>query len=79
MVETGNCPIAETYQVVSHVIPIVAKALQPTPSMKFKCLNNTNTDCYLQNVCYWCIKHGGKGSFRNAGGTRREKKRKNML
>ena len=37
MVETGNCPIAESYRAVSHIIPIFAKALQLTPSMKFKC------------------------------------------
>ena len=37
MVETGNCLIAESYRAVSHVIPIVAKALQLTPSMKFRC------------------------------------------
>lgn len=35
--ETGNCPIAKSYRAVSHVIPIVAKALQPPPGMKFKC------------------------------------------
>ena len=37
MVETRNYPIAKTYRVMSHVIPIVAKALQLTPSMKFRC------------------------------------------
>ncbi|KAF8395217.1 hypothetical protein HHK36_019159 [Tetracentron sinense] len=35
--ETGNCPIAKSYRVVSHVLPLVAKALQPPPVMKFKC------------------------------------------
>ncbi|XP_043694703.1 uncharacterized protein LOC122645463 [Telopea speciosissima] len=35
--ETGNCPIAKSYRAVSHVVPIVAKALQPPPGMKFKC------------------------------------------
>lgn len=34
--ETGNCPIAKSYRAVSHVVPIVAKALQP-PGMKLKC------------------------------------------
>ncbi|CAL5404454.1 unnamed protein product [Camellia sinensis] len=35
--ETGNCPIAKSYRAVSHVLPLVAKALQPPPGMKFKC------------------------------------------
>ncbi|XP_042506104.1 uncharacterized protein LOC122082538 [Macadamia integrifolia] len=35
--ETGNCPIAKSYRAVSHVLPIVANALQPPSSMKFKC------------------------------------------
>ena len=35
--ENGNCPIAKSYWAVSHVVPIVAKALQPPPGMKFKC------------------------------------------
>ncbi|XP_043695273.1 uncharacterized protein LOC122645925 isoform X2 [Telopea speciosissima] len=35
--ETGNCPIAKSYRAVSHVLPIVAKALQPPPGMKYKC------------------------------------------
>lgn len=33
----GNCPIAKSYRAVSSVIPLVAKALQPPPGMKFKC------------------------------------------
>lgn len=33
----GNCPIAKSYRAVSHVIPLVAKALQPPPGMKYKC------------------------------------------
>ncbi|KAJ8631911.1 hypothetical protein MRB53_025247 [Persea americana] len=35
--ETGNCPIAKSYRAVSHVLPLVAKAFQPPPGMKFKC------------------------------------------
>eukprot|EP00262_Sarcandra_glabra_P004456 TRINITY_DN1550_c0_g1_i1.p1 TRINITY_DN1550_c0_g1~~TRINITY_DN1550_c0_g1_i1.p1 ORF type:complete len:382 (-),score=58.40 TRINITY_DN1550_c0_g1_i1:158-1234(-) len=35
--ETGNCPIAKSYRAVSRVLPLVAKALQPPPGMKFKC------------------------------------------
>ena len=35
--ETGNCPIAKSYRAVSHVVPLVTKALQPPPGMKFKC------------------------------------------
>ncbi|KAJ4950853.1 hypothetical protein NE237_027685 [Protea cynaroides] len=35
--ETGNCPIAKSYRAVSHVLPIVVKALQPPPGMKVKC------------------------------------------
>ncbi|OVA09890.1 hypothetical protein BVC80_1751g45 [Macleaya cordata] len=35
--ETGNCPIAKSYRAVSGVLPLVAKALQPPPGMKFKC------------------------------------------
>ncbi|XP_057476773.1 uncharacterized protein LOC130764502 [Actinidia eriantha] len=34
---TGNCPIAKSYRAVSHVLPLVAKALQPPPGMKVKC------------------------------------------
>ena len=33
----GNCPIAKSYRAVSNVIPLVAKALQPPPGMKFRC------------------------------------------
>ncbi|KAK9265751.1 hypothetical protein L1049_012044 [Liquidambar formosana] len=35
--ETGNCPIAKSFRAVSNVVPLVAKALQPPPGMKFKC------------------------------------------
>uniref|UniRef100_A0A5B7BGD2 Serine/threonine-protein kinase bur1 n=1 Tax=Davidia involucrata TaxID=16924 RepID=A0A5B7BGD2_DAVIN len=35
--EFGNCPIAKSYRAVSHIMPLVAKALQPPPGMKFKC------------------------------------------
>ncbi|KAG6665660.1 hypothetical protein I3843_02G152500 [Carya illinoinensis] len=35
--QTGNCPIAKSYQAVSKVVPLVAKALQPPPGMIFKC------------------------------------------
>jgi len=35
--KTGNCPIAKTYRAVSHVLPLVATALQPPPGMKFRC------------------------------------------
>ncbi|KAL3819984.1 hypothetical protein ACJIZ3_005889 [Penstemon smallii] len=35
--QTGNCPIAKSYQAVSRVLPLVAKALQPPPGMKFTC------------------------------------------
>lgn len=35
--QKGNCPIAKSYRAVSHVIPLVAKALQPPPGMKYKC------------------------------------------
>eukprot|EP01018_Ginkgo_biloba_P005296 Gb_04397 [translate_table: standard] len=35
--ETGNCPIAKSYQAVSRVLPLVAKVLQPPPGMKFRC------------------------------------------
>ncbi|KAF8378986.1 hypothetical protein HHK36_028413 [Tetracentron sinense] len=35
--ETGNCPIAKSYQAVSRVLPLVAKAFQPPSGMKFKC------------------------------------------
>lgn len=35
--QTGNCPIAKSYQAVSNVLPLVAKVLQPPPSMKFRC------------------------------------------
>ncbi|XP_010253579.1 PREDICTED: uncharacterized protein LOC104594800 [Nelumbo nucifera] len=35
--ESGNCPIAKSYRAVSHVLPLVAKALQPAPGMKLRC------------------------------------------
>ncbi|KAL3520696.1 hypothetical protein ACH5RR_018845 [Cinchona calisaya] len=35
--QNGNCPIAKSYRAVSGVLPIVAKALQPPPGMKFRC------------------------------------------
>ncbi|KAJ7970424.1 Zinc finger B-box domain containing protein 1 isoform 1 [Quillaja saponaria] len=35
--KTGNCPIAKSYQAVSNVLPLVAKAIQPPPGMKIKC------------------------------------------
>lgn len=35
--ETGNCPIAKSYRAVSHVLPLVAKALQPPAGMKLRC------------------------------------------
>ncbi|KAK1322952.1 hypothetical protein QJS10_CPA02g00500 [Acorus calamus] len=35
--ETGQCPIAKSYRAVSHVLPLVAKALQPPSGMNFRC------------------------------------------
>ncbi|KAG8390632.1 hypothetical protein BUALT_Bualt01G0103700 [Buddleja alternifolia] len=35
--ESGNCPIAKSYRAVSHVLPLVAKALQPPAGIKYKC------------------------------------------
>ncbi|CAN1256729.1 hypothetical protein LINPERPRIM_LOCUS9406 [Linum perenne] len=35
--QKGNCPIAKSYRAVSSVLPLVAKALQPPPGVKFKC------------------------------------------
>lgn len=35
--QTGNCPIAKSYQAVSKVLPLVAKVFQPPPGMKVKC------------------------------------------
>ncbi|XP_061347059.1 uncharacterized protein LOC133292638 [Gastrolobium bilobum] len=35
--QNGNCPIAKSYRAVSNVLPLVAKAIQPPPGMKFKC------------------------------------------
>lgn len=35
--QNGNCPIAKSYRAVSNVLPLVAKALQPPPGMKYRC------------------------------------------
>ncbi|KAI3458989.1 hypothetical protein Pfo_015652 [Paulownia fortunei] len=35
--QNGNCPIAKSYRAVSHVLPLVAKTLQPPPGMKYRC------------------------------------------
>ncbi|XP_034216514.1 uncharacterized protein LOC117628224 isoform X2 [Prunus dulcis] len=35
--KTGNCPIAKSYRAMSHVLPLVATALQPPLSMKLRC------------------------------------------
>lgn len=35
--QTGNCPIAKSYRAVSHVLPLVAKALQPPSGVKLRC------------------------------------------
>nr|GMD74586.1 uncharacterized protein LOC109177331 [Ipomoea batatas] len=35
--ETGNCPLAKSYRAVSHVLPLIATALQPPAGMKLKC------------------------------------------
>ncbi|CAA0814458.1 Unknown protein [Striga hermonthica] len=35
--QNGNCPIAKSYRAVGKVLPLVAKALQPPPGMKFRC------------------------------------------
>lgn len=35
--QSGNCPLAKSYRAVSNVLPLVAKALQPPPGMKFRC------------------------------------------
>ncbi|KAG2261942.1 hypothetical protein Bca52824_069021 [Brassica carinata] len=35
--KTGNCPIAKSYRAASKVMPLVAKAIQPPPGMKFRC------------------------------------------
>ncbi|KAL1552830.1 hypothetical protein AAHA92_13581 [Salvia divinorum] len=35
--QKGNCPIAKSYRAVSSVLPLVAKALQPPPGMKYRC------------------------------------------
>lgn len=35
--QNGNCPIAKSYRAVSNVLPLVAKAIQLPPGMKYKC------------------------------------------
>lgn len=35
--QNGNCPIAKSYRAVGHVVPLVAKALQPPTGVKFRC------------------------------------------
>ncbi|XP_058216051.1 uncharacterized protein LOC131327072 [Rhododendron vialii] len=35
--QNGDCPIARSYRAVSHILPIVAKALKPPPGLKLKC------------------------------------------
>lgn len=35
--QSGNCPIAKSYRAVSHVLPLVAKALKPPAGIKYKC------------------------------------------
>lgn len=35
--ETGQCPIAKSFRAVKLVLPLVAKALQPPPGVKFRC------------------------------------------
>ncbi|KAL8159338.1 hypothetical protein V2J09_000875 [Rumex salicifolius] len=35
--QNGNCPIAKSYRAVSHVMPLVAKALKPPAGMKYRC------------------------------------------
>ncbi|KAL2896600.1 ATP-dependent RNA helicase A [Bienertia sinuspersici] len=35
--QTGNCPIAKSYRAVGSVMPLVAKAFQPPPGVKFTC------------------------------------------
>ncbi|XP_021765535.1 uncharacterized protein LOC110730075 [Chenopodium quinoa] len=35
--QSGNCPIAKSYRAVGHVLPLVAKALQPPSGMKLHC------------------------------------------
>ncbi|PIN07451.1 hypothetical protein CDL12_19981 [Handroanthus impetiginosus] len=35
--QNGNCPIAKSYRAVSHVLPLVAKAIQPPPGVKYRC------------------------------------------
>lgn len=35
--QTGNCPIAKSYQAVSNVLPLVAKVFQLPAGMKYKC------------------------------------------
>ncbi|KAL6527112.1 hypothetical protein OROGR_016202 [Orobanche gracilis] len=35
--QNGNCAISKSYRAVSNVLPLVAKALEPPPGMKFRC------------------------------------------
>ncbi|KAH6804880.1 Serine/Threonine-kinase [Perilla frutescens var. frutescens] len=35
--QNGNCPIAKSYRSVNHVLPLIAKALQPPPGVQIKC------------------------------------------
>ncbi|KNA24869.1 hypothetical protein SOVF_011820 [Spinacia oleracea] len=35
--QTGNCPIAKSYRAVNHVLPLVAKHLQPPSGVKLHC------------------------------------------
>ncbi|KAG9137221.1 hypothetical protein Leryth_026407 [Lithospermum erythrorhizon] len=35
--QSGNCPIANSYRAVSKVLPLVAKAIQPPPGINLKC------------------------------------------
>ncbi|KMT11422.1 hypothetical protein BVRB_5g107490 [Beta vulgaris subsp. vulgaris] len=35
--QSGNCPIAKSYRAVGHVLPLVAKALQPPSGVKIRC------------------------------------------
>lgn len=35
--QTGNCPMAKSFRAVSHVLPLVAKALQPPAGINMKC------------------------------------------
>ncbi|GFZ14794.1 hypothetical protein Acr_24g0009840 [Actinidia rufa] len=77
---TGNCPIAKSYRAVSHVLPLVAKALQPPPGMKVKCppsivaaraalsrtafAKNLRPQPPCKDSCDWSYGYGSKCSFR---------------